>query len=335
VDAALNEALEGVERIRRMVAELRMQTRATDDAPRAVHLHNVIDAAIELAAPHTRSKAVVDKKLGDLPAVVGSQARLTQLFLNLIVNSAQSIPEGRASENHIELRSARVGGFVEIEIEDTGEGIDPELVEAVSDRDPITSGFGEGTGLGLAMCESIVSELGGRLELRRRTGHNLARVLLPVSETEAPIAAAPDDSEPLSSRPIGPASLLVIDDEPLVARALMRALKPHQVRHARGGREALGLLATGDEYDLILCDVMMPDLSGMDVYDELSRNRPELIGRLVFMTGGAFTDRAEHFRRRISNPFLDKPLDLGKVRDLLARHARRRFAKGDEEDGRR
>lgn len=115
--------------------------------------------------------------------------------------------------------------------------------------------------------------------------------------------------------------VLVIDDEPLVARALARCLRPNHVTIAAGGREGLALLAEGRNFDLILCDLMMPGLTGMDVHEEITRLHPHALPSLVFISGGCFTERAEAFRASVTVPFLEKPIDLAKLRALLMERA--------------
>jgi CheY-like chemotaxis protein len=120
----------------------------------------------------------------------------------------------------------------------------------------------------------------------------------------------------------GRARILVVDDEPYVTRALQRSLSPeHEVATVNGARAALKLLEQGHRYDLILCDVMMPGMTGMDLYAELNRSAPDQAQRVVFMTGGAFTPRALSFLQEVSNPKLSKPLDLRQLRALVGRSA--------------
>jgi CheY-like chemotaxis protein len=112
--------------------------------------------------------------------------------------------------------------------------------------------------------------------------------------------------------------ILVIDDEPLVTRAIGRRLKEHEMTAAVSGAEALALLDGGAAFDAILCDVMMPELTGMDVYDLISERHPRMLGRIIFMTGGMFTERAARFRETVQNSFLSKPLDVRQVRQAMA-----------------
>lgn len=113
-------------------------------------------------------------------------------------------------------------------------------------------------------------------------------------------------------------SVLVVDDEPAICRALSRLLRSRcRVTVAVGGREALSLLASEREYDVVLCDLMMPELSGAELFELMRTSRPELARRFVFMTGGAFTPHAREFLAKVENARIDKPIDPRALRALL------------------
>lgn len=322
---AIRDTLDGLERIRRIVTDLRAYTRPEDEELTSVDVRRALATALKMAEGHTRAKASVRTELAEVPRVVGNEARLVQVFLNLLVNAAQALPEGRAVENEIRVRVNETGGRVLVEVEDTGPGISPEIIQRITDPFFTTKPPGEGTGLGLALCESILKSAGGQLQFVSRPGSTIARVTLRpapgsyVAQQKARSTAPPGPEE-------APARLLVVDDELLVGKALQRDLRPHQVLVVNSGRKALELLRGQSGFDMILCDMMMPDLSGMDVYEQLRTQCPELLERVVFMTGGTFTERAEEFRSSVPNTFIDKPLSMPKVRALLAAYRSRRVA---------
>ena len=112
--------------------------------------------------------------------------------------------------------------------------------------------------------------------------------------------------------------VLVIDDEPRMGRALERLLAlDHDVAVTGGAREALDLVERGETWDVLLCDLMMPGMSGMDLHAELQRRAPHLAGRLVFMTGGAYTQEAQDFLARVPNRRLEKPFRPEVLESLL------------------
>lgn len=114
--------------------------------------------------------------------------------------------------------------------------------------------------------------------------------------------------------------ILVVDDEALICEGVRRALSGHDVEVAPSGRDAIRMCQDGD-FDLVLCDVMMPDVSGVDVYTRIRGSRPEYEARFVFMTGGAFTPKARKFLESVSNEQIIKPFSLRELRSLVARHA--------------
>ncbi|MET0405484.1 MAG: ATP-binding protein, partial [Cystobacter sp.] len=252
-----------------------------------------------------------------VPAVQGSESRLCQVFLNLLLNAAHAIPEGDALEHEIRVVIRESGaGEVVVEVRDTGVGMSPEVRARVFDPFFTTKPVGEGTGLGLSICHGIIDSMGGRIAVDSTVGKgSVFRVSLGVAGV--PVEAR---AEPEAQPAVGRARILVVDDEPYVTRALQRSLSPeHEVATVNGARAALKLFDQGSRFDLILCDVMMPGMTGMDLYAELNRNVPDQAQRVVFMTGGAFTPRALSFLQEVSNPKLSKPLDLRQLRALVGR----------------
>jgi signal transduction histidine kinase/ActR/RegA family two-component response regulator len=312
---ALEEALDGVRRIQRIVSDLKMYARPEDEAVGSVDLRRSLKRALKMAEGHTRSKAEVSLDLDPVPRVLGNDTRLVQVFLNLLVNAAQALPEGHAADNRIVVRTRTGDGWVKVEIEDSGAGIPGDLLERVGE--PFFTTRREGLGLGVAVCKSILARVGGELEFESRPGRTVAQVRLKVSETESfgPIESS---SSPRATALV-PARVLIVDDEPLVARAIRRNLGGHEVQIASSGREALALLDAGKRFDLVLCDLMMPDVSGMDVYAAIRERHPHMTGHIVFMTGATFTDRAQDFRAQLGDVFLEKPIDMAQLWAVIDR----------------
>ncbi len=131
--------------------------------------------------------------------------------------------------------------------------------------------------------------------------------------------------EPLPEASSGRARLLIVDDEPLLGQTLLYAFKGrHDVAVCTSGREALSKLEEDGRFDLVLCDLTMPDVSGAAVYEFVKLHRPELVGRFVFMTGGAFTDRAREFLDSFPGAQLEKPFTIQEVDALLSALSRAR-----------
>lgn len=321
VATALSEAQDGVRRIQRIVTDLKAFARPEEETLGAVDVTRALRAALKMAEGHTRSRARVETDLPELPLVMGSETRLVQVFLNLLVNAAQALPDGRAESNQIIVRGRARGDRVEIEIQDTGTGIPEEVQERLGQ--PFFTTKQHGLGLGLAVCRRVLSRLGGELAIDSAPGRTVVRVVLARAtvETETGLAS---DRAPRTSASIergAAARVLIVDDEPLVARGIARHLSEHHVTIARSGREALEFLDGGAEPDVILCDVMMPDFSGMDVYAAVADRHPHLLPRLTFMTGGTFTAAGAEFQARVGGRFLEKPVDVERVQALVAERA--------------
>jgi PAS domain S-box-containing protein len=312
---ALKDAGETADRVRLIVRDLKVFARADEERRAPVDVRLVLESAVRMVWNEIRHRATLQRKYDDAPPVLANEARLGQVFLNLLVNAAQAIPEGHADANVIGLRVATdPAGRVVIEIRDTGAGIPPAVRDHVFEPFYTTKPVGVGTGLGLAICQRIVKELGGEIDLDSAVGRGTTvRVSLPA--TTAAAAAAGLVKTPLSRRR---GRILVVDDEVPVTRALARALGPfHHVATAHSGREALLTLRSEATFDLVLCDVMMPEMTGAELHEALSRSLPETAARMVFMTGGAFTPAARAFLDRVPNARVDKPIDTKRLLELV------------------
>jgi PAS domain S-box-containing protein len=318
---ALEEAKEGAERVRSIVRDLKTFSRPDETARAEVDVRRVLESAINMARNEIRHRARLVLELGPVPPVRASEHRLGQVFLNLLVNAAQAVPEGRAGENEIRAVTRTDGqGRAVVEVHDTGAGMAPEVLTRIFEPFFTTKPVGVGTGLGLSICHGIVTALGGAMQVESKPGEgSVFKVFLPAAgERDRASPGRPDAARPARSR------ILVVDDEPLVGRAVQRALSGrHEVVVEQGGRAALARLARGERFDLVLCDLMMPETTGMDLLEELTRLDPAHAGRVAFLTGGAFTAAAREFLERSGRPRIDKPFDpeglLAAVDALLPR----------------
>ncbi len=225
---------------------------------------------------------------------------------------------GRGALGEVYVTVARAGlQHVSIEVRDTGVGMSPEVLARAFDPFFTTKPAGKGTGLGLSICHGLVTAMGGQIEVESKAGlGTTVRLRLRVAEGEhSPVTL----TEQPARGPLAPTMrILVIDDEPMIHRALKRLLRRHDVVAALGVTTALAALADQPEFDLILCDLMMSDGTGMDFYDSLKRSNSPLIDRVVFMTGGVFTERARQFFENVPNRKVTKPLDEQSLLRLLS-----------------
>lgn len=324
VRAHLADAQLGAERAREIVQQFRIFSRGEKELRReSLEVHQALEAALRLASNEIRHRARLVRDYGEPLRVMANEVQLGQVLLNLLVNAAQAIPEGGVERNEIRVLTRQRGSEAVIEIHDTGVGIPSDRLERVFEPFYTTKPSGMGTGLGLSICRNIVTALGGRLEVESQVGRgSMFRIVLP-AVAPATITVLPPPVQELSPGVSRRGRILIVDDEPLVSQAIRRALqREHEVMALTSAREAHARLTRGEQFDLILCDIMMPEMSGIDLHEALERMSPALAGRMVFLTGGAFTPRAREFLSSIKNPCVEKPFlprDLQElVRSLLA-----------------
>ncbi len=305
---ALGDARRGAERVRSIVRDLRTFARAEVDRPKPVDVRDAIAWATRIVEPAIRSKARLVTLYEDAPRVMGDESRLSQVFVNLLVNAAQAIGEGGPAANEVKVRVSRADGErVRIEVSDTGSGIPANLLGRIFDPFFTTKEVGEGTGLGLSIVHGILTSMGGSIEVDSTPGTGTTfRVYLPATDAKQPVA-----KEEVLSVGLGrPGKVLVIDDDALTRTLIERTLRAeHDVTSVAGAKEALQLFQTGQRFDVVFSDLMMPEMTGMDFHAALTRMEPALADRVVFLTAGAFTNRAQRFLEEVSNACLEKPFD--------------------------
>jgi signal transduction histidine kinase/CheY-like chemotaxis protein len=318
--AALTDSCEGAERVRKIVADLKSQARGDDASPKPTDVGAAVTAAVKLVSKDARERATLVVDMPDLPLVTANEGRLVQVLVNLLTNALQALPERPHDENRIEVSGRLEGARVVVDVRDNGMGIGPKTLRHLFEPFFTTKPQGEGTGLGLFLCHSIVKSFGGDIGVQTKVGEGSTfSIRLRQAEADASLAtpAAASDA-PDSARHRG--RLLVVDDEVPLGRALGRQLgRRHDVVVVSEGSQALALLRRDSAFDVVLCDVMMPGVSGIDVFQNAKAECPGLERRFLFMTGGTFTEGARRFIAQSGVPRLDKPLDLRVVEREIER----------------
>ncbi len=310
--------LEAAERVRQIVRDLRIFSRSDgEDALQPVDLHRVIESTLRMASNEVRHRARLVKALGDIPPVQGSESRLGQVLLNLVVNAAQAIPVGQAADNEIRISTALEGADrVVVEIADTGVGIPADKLDKVFDPFFTTKPAGVGTGLGLAICHRIITELGGEITVSSIVGKGTTfRVILRRAASEAEIAPSLASLAPAQAAPSRRGRILIVDDEVSLCKTIERILSADQeVVAVTSARAALDVIAAGERFDVILSDVMMPEMTGMELFSTLAETAPDQANRMIFMTGGAFSPEAAKFLNRSGSFSIEKPFRPSAIR---------------------
>jgi signal transduction histidine kinase/ActR/RegA family two-component response regulator len=327
----LASSREAAERISRILKDMKSFARPPEpaEAARGADVARALEAALALAGNEIRHRAKLERELPRVPLVRGDEARLTQVFLNLLLNAVHAIPAGSSDRNSIRVRLGEADGRVIAEVADTGPGVSPELRERIFEPF-FTTKAESGTGLGLSICRALVESMGGELQLVPTSeGGACFRISLRAHEV-AGAAGVPvfgmggSVTTSVSATATAKASggrrgrVLVVDDEPAIASALRACLgREHEVEVCSSGREGLRAVLER-EFDIILCDVMMPEVTGMEIHRRLALEYPGREKRIVFMTGGAFTAAAREFLDTVGNLKLDKPFDLKAIRILVS-----------------
>ncbi|MCA9618401.1 MAG: response regulator [Myxococcales bacterium] len=314
--AAIDEARHGARRAARIVRSLRSFSRVAEEVRTTLDLHDLLDGAIAMTKSEIRHRAKVVRHLDPVPLVHGDEARLTQVFVNLLVNAGQAIGDGAPPDARVTVTTRTTeDGWAEVTVADTGPGIAPEHMPRLFDPYFTTKPLGEGTGLGLALSHRFVTAHGGTLAASSPPGGGaVLTVRLPPAPADAPTISTPTSETPISSGRRG--RVLVVDDDALVGRSIRRILgERHDVVNVPGGAEALRELDTYDGgFDVILCDMMMPRMQGWELYDAIERSWPALASRIIFISGGTLGGRAAEFIERVDNACLLKPFDMDQLR---------------------
>jgi PAS domain S-box-containing protein len=319
IKPSLDDAREAAERVRFIVRDLKMFSRSpSEERTGPVNVKLIMESSLRMAWNEVRHRARLVKNYGRVPDVDANEARLGQVFLNLIVNAAQAIPEGRAEENEIQVSTRLDAERVIVEVRDTGAGIPAENRTRIFDAFFTTKGVGEGSGLGLAICYRIVKDIGGDLTVESEMGVGTTfRVSLPVAKAEATEGIAAPSVLPAARR----GRILLVDDEDMVIRVLTRILSQgNDVVSTLEAKDALARCERGEQFDLILCDLMMPIMTGMELYHELMRVAPEQAKRMIFVTGGAFTEKARTFLSETLKEHIEKPFNAANLRAIVNRY---------------
>jgi two-component system, NtrC family, sensor kinase len=314
---ALGDCRDGGERVADIVRELKSYSRTSSQAASRVDIRRLVAAALRMIRNEVRHRARLVTDHRPAPAALGNEGRLVQVIINLVQNAAHAIPEGQVDSNEIRVVTGTgPAGEAMIEVRDTGVGIRPDDLAHIFDPF-FTTKRGTGTGLGLAICQQIVAGAGGRVEVETALGAGTTfRVLLPpAGDTDGAIAAP---AAPAAARLAVRHRVLVVDDEPAIGESARRLLRDHDVDRATSGSEALALMA-GASYDVILCDVHMPEMSGHQLYQRVAADFPHLAGRFIFMTAGDLSSGPREAMHRLQLPVLEKPFDAVALHDAITR----------------
>lgn len=317
VQTRLDSALRNTRRLAGLADDLETYAQGGDHTNMPHDLNQILETALELAWPRLRKcDAQVFRDLKPAPRVMGNGNHLVQLFVNLLLNAADALNDTEGVRR-VTLRLWTELNSVVVTIADTGRGVPPSLLPRLTE--PFFTTRDGARGMGLSISDSVAETLGGSLYVAAAEGTGLVvTVRLPAWQERTLSEESLNDQVP---------RILVIDDDPLVLNSFERLLRGQgEVTSVGGGREAVELLRNDQDWDAVLCDLMMPEIGGDDLYEMVQEQWPELAERWAFITGGAFTGSAADFLRMTHAVILDKPVttaDLHRtVKDLCAKRRR-------------
>ncbi len=306
----VDDNLEGTNRIASIISEFRVFSRVDCEEYARLQLKDLVKSACNMVRNEITHRAQFVRELETVPEIVGDRAKLTQVITNLLVNAAQAIEPGHVGENKITVRLREFESEVVISVEDTGSGIPDHLQQKIFEPFFTTKPRHVGTGLGLSLSAEIVRKHAGTIDMASSSQGTRFEVRLPLNTNLTPnvrVSRAPESNTDRHARRV-----LVVDDD----RAILRAVQRHLV-HAYGyevvtssvPEDALEIVAQGS-FDVVICDLMMPDMDGLHFYDTVQHRLSERRPAFVFLSGGVFSQRIRDSVDAGDVPLVPKPIDF-------------------------
>jgi two-component system, cell cycle sensor histidine kinase and response regulator CckA len=315
-----SDALEGARRITSISKALGSFGRVEAADLSKVDLRQAIESAVAMSSNEIRFRATLTLDFEPTAMVWASEGKLSQVFLNLLINASHAMAQ--SEDRAIVVRTWTADDRVCAAVEDSGAGIAAKDLPHIFEPFFSTKPIGAGSGLGLAICRNIIEEFGGDIRIESEPGKGTRVIVrLPAYSELAVVRStlAPSETEAL---PNLRGRILIVDDEAQLRGVMQRLLVAHDVVTATSGKEALSILEHDRAFDLILCDLMMPEVTGMDVHRWLVLRDPTLAARLVFITGGVFGPVAAEYLHDAGNLKLDKPFSNERFKDVVSRRIR-------------
>ncbi len=314
---ALDDLQSAGNRISRIVSDLRSFSVPETKEPGQADVLRTIAWALRTTTHEFHDRAHVMMKLDPVPMIDGDEMRLGQVFVNLLLNAAQSFAPANTDKNEVCIEtSVDVTGHIQVEIRDTGEGIPENIRNRIFDPFFTTKPAGTGMGLGLSICRGIVASMGGEIQVESEVGKGtILRVLIPPAQTPSKKVSA----EVIRDGPLNKGRFLVVDDDDLVLCTIKRILRDHDLVCTTNAHEALNLLKRGERFDLIFSDIMMPSMSGIAFYEALLQRDPAMAQRMIFLSGGSSSPKVDDFLKSVSNVRVEKPFAIDDLRNTVHR----------------
>lgn len=315
--ASVGKIRAAAERCARIVKTFLSMARQQEPVFQTVTLAELIDTSLELVGYGLAADGIeVEIDLpDDLPDLCCDADQVVQVFTNLFINAQQAMPTLEKRKIMVTAQAEPAEQKLMITVADSGPGIPADALPRIFEPFFTTKEIGKGTGLGLSVSHGIIQAHGGTISARNSSTGAIFKIELPCEASSYACA----ETVSTTARPSSGQRILVIDDEQDVSELLRDILAGvgYQVSTVDNGRAALALLGK-QAFDLILCDMRMPDVDGQGFYEALNETQPALCQRLIFITGDILNEVIKAFLEQVKRPVIEKPFIPDDIRDIVA-----------------
>ena len=312
----VNIIYDGAQRIAGITGRMLSYTRQYKPERTSVNVNDIIKTTLAMRAYEMESSNIkVETRLDpDLPITTADAGQLQQVFLNIILNAETEMISAHGGGN-LTVSTDRINNTIRVSFKDDGPGIAKENLDKIFNPFFTTREVGKGAGLGLSVCHGIVTQQGGKIYAQSRLGKGATFIVeLPVVTKEEQLKMA----EPAAEVPetLSKARMLVVDDDKIVQEFLTEVLteEGHEVESVANGNDALKRLGS-EEYDVILLDIKLPDMSGIEIYKQLQKSSKPLARKVIFIPGDVMEKDTMSFLARARPAYITKPFEGEQIKN--------------------
>jgi len=314
---------DGAQRVAGIIRRLLAFSRQTKPEQKLVGINELIEGALALRAYHliTSNIKLTTQLAPDLPPTVADPGQIQQVLLNLIVNAETEMKLAHG-KGKLTITTEKSDNTIKISVKDDGPGIKPEIMDRIFDPFFTTRKVGQGTGLGLSLCYGIVAEHNGKIYAKSKPGKGATFIVeLPiVTEAEVPEPAEPAEPVVEQAEKVAKAKIMVVDDEKVIRDLTKRVLvgEGYEVDTVDNADDALKMIES-QRYNLILLDIKMPGVDGVELYRRIQKIAKSLARRVIFITGDILSSDTEKFFAETKVAHIDKPFNATQLKQEVKR----------------
>lgn len=305
------------QRVHKVIEKLLSFSRKYSPVRSYEDINDLLEKSIEFREYQLKLDNIkIAKKLdAALPRTMVDPNQIQQVFTNVILNAEQAVVESQ-NRGSLEVSTGiKKDSIIEISFTDDGPGIPEKIKGKIFDPFFTTKEPGKGTGLGLSVAYGIIKEHGGDIQIQNKRKEGTRFIItLPIIKPDTKPQIGKDEIEHGFSKELKKKRVLIVEDEAIVTELVKAVLEEGEsiVDVASNGREALKKI-NSSKYDLIVCDIKMPEINGVNLFYEVKKTNPELSSRFIFITGDP-SDETIDFLHEAGNPYIIKPFKLEKFK---------------------